>query len=99
MSRAGEPIPAAYEQTGAASVVCPRCGAESGVWCRDHHGRPTRVPHVQRCAAARPQAARAVNDALDEVTPRVRTADCYMAEAEPVQQLDFGEPRRPWGDG
>lgn len=52
MSRAGEPIVAAYEQTGAASAPCSHCGADTGDWCRDYHGRTTRVPCVARIAAA-----------------------------------------------
>lgn len=56
MSRAGQPIAAAYEQTNARAVACPTCSAAAGEFCGDHHGRLHRVPHVHRIAAARPQA-------------------------------------------
>lgn len=82
MSRAGTPIAAAYVQTGASSVLCPRCSAAAGEFCCDHHGRPTRVPHVQRCAAAR------THGSLTEAS----LADADGASPLPV---DFGEPRHP----
>jgi hypothetical protein len=47
-----QPIWAAYNETGALAVACPRCGAERGKWCTRDDGRLGRVPCVARVSGS-----------------------------------------------
>lgn len=45
-------VMAAYTDTGAGSIACPHCGAEAGSPCVKPDGRVSKVPCVDRLAAA-----------------------------------------------
>lgn len=48
----GRAVLAAYRDTGAAKLPCPHCEAEPGQPCTKPDGRISRVPCVDRIAAA-----------------------------------------------
>lgn len=52
MNAKGRAVPAAYSDTGALGVACPHCGAGGGEPCTKTDGRTSRVPCVDRLAAA-----------------------------------------------
>lgn len=70
MSRAGEPIVAAY--VGALLNSCENCGAPAGEWCRDRHGRNLRVPCVKRLALAPVLVDELGSGGVDFAEPRHR---------------------------
>lgn len=89
MSRAGVPIPAAYE--GALSCGCAMCGARSGEHCRDEFGRTRRVPCVRRPRADAP-SAHTESDARTGGSPSPTAG--FVATQTQQAPLDFSEPRR-----
>ncbi len=66
----GRAVPAAYQDTGAANVHCPHCGAEPGQPCTKSDGRISRVPCVDRIAAADLTPTAGVTAAVDYSEPR-----------------------------
>ncbi|CQD21617.1 hypothetical protein BN970_05069 [Mycolicibacterium conceptionense] len=95
----GRPVLAAYEVTAAASVDCRVCGELVGAWCVDKFGRPTRVPHVQRIAAARPAVSAALpqeNTTSAGSPAGMGGSDAAEAISEPLWR-DPSEPIHPWG--
>lgn len=60
----GRAVLAAYADTGANEITCPHCEAEPDHPCTKSDGRVSRVPCVDRLAAADLSGARSRTDTL-----------------------------------
>lgn len=105
MTRAGEPIKAAYFETGALWRDCPLCGAPAETWCSDEHGRIRRVPCVLRTvdptrSNAGPSAARTpVNASVHGYTDSPAAhSEAVAGRSGPSGWRDPAEPLHPRGD-
>ena len=78
----GRAVLAAYTDTGALTVPCGHCGAEPDQPCTKPDGRISRVPCVDRIAAA---------DISSDTDKKGWISN-------PTLPVDYSEPRRPRGN-